>query len=259
MKKVFIWICCFVWCYALGITAQTVTPESLVRNVDESALFCNDTSVYVVKLKMDWPEHIGNNTMLSLQHYLTQFFFDEEGDKFLPALNLFTRTKGLPADSMPDFSDEHRYYIDCTLKLLWYAPDEWLTLYAYKQERNGEGRVLSSKRQYFTYDMKNDKVITQKDIFNQSRLWGIYDDDYRIVFEELVEHFAQVGEHDYIDMSKVPQNVALYQNRLMIDLGESLTNVGRDNMSLIPLEHLTFLFTKDFKKRVKTKNRPTGE
>jgi hypothetical protein len=62
-----------------------------------------------------------------------------------------------------------------------------------------------------------------------------------------------VGEHDYIDMSKVPQNVALYQNRLMIDLGESLTNVGRDNMSLIPLEHLTFLFTKDFKKRVKTK------
>jgi len=36
-------------------------------------------------------------------------------------------------------------------------------------------------------------------------------------------------------------------------LGESATNVGRDNMSLIPLEHLTFLFTKDFKKRVKTK------
>lgn len=253
MRRVFIWICCLTWCYVLGINAQTDAHDSMVRSVDESVLFRNDTSVYVVKLQMHWPERVGTNTMLPLQHYLTQFFFNEEGDKFLPALNQFTRSKGLPADSMPDFSDEHRYYIDCTLKLLWYGPDEWLTLYAYKQERNGAGRVLSTKRQYFTYDLKNDKVLTQKDIFNQSRVWGTYDDDYRIVFEELVEHFAQVGEHDYIDMSKLPRDVAFYKDAVLFDLGESETNPGRDNLSLVSTEYLHDFFTKDIRKRVKQK------
>ena len=113
--------------------------------------------------------------------------------------------------------------------------------------------MLSTKRQYFTYDLKNDKVLTQKDIFNQSRVWGTNDDDYRIVFEELVEHFAQVGEHDYIDMSKLPRDVAFYKDAVLFDLGESETHPGRDNLSLVSTEYLHDFFTKDIRKRVKKK------
>jgi hypothetical protein len=233
--------------------AQSSSDETRMRTVDDCVLFCNDTSVHVLKFQLNWPDKLGDADLTPLQQYLTLFFFGTEANEFVPALNTYTSSLGAPTDSMPDMEDEHRYYQDCKLKVFWYLPHQFLSLYAYKQERNGEGRVLSTKRRYFTYDLVNGRVLTQKDIFNQSRVWGTYDDDYRIVFEELVEHFAQVGEHDYIDMSKLPRDVALYKESILFDLGESETQPGRDNLSVVPAEHLSFLFTKEIKKRLKSK------
>ena len=253
MRRVLFCAVCLWACTHLACVAQSSNDETRMRTVDDCGLFSNDTSVHVLKLQLNWPDKIGDADLTPLQQYLTTFFFGIEATDFVSALNAYTASMGAVVDSMPDMEAAHRYYQDCKLKAIWYSPHQFLSLYAYKQERNGEGRVLSTKRRYFTYDLVNGRVLTQKDIFNQSRVWGTYDDDYRIVFEELVEHFAQVGEHDYIDMSKLPRDVALYKESILFDLGESETQPGRDNLSVVPAEHLSFLFTKEIKKRLKSK------
>ena len=253
MRRVLFCAACLCTFVQLACVAQSSDDDNRMRTVDDCGLFSNDTSVHVVKLQLNWPERIGDADLTSLQQYLNIFFFGSESADFVTALNTYTASMGTVVDSMPDMEAAHRYYQDCKLKVLWFAPRQFLTLYAYKQERNGEGRVLSTKRRYFTYDLTDGRILTQKDIFVQSRVWGTYDDDYRIVFEELVEHFAQVGEHDYIDMSKLPRDVALYKESVLFDLGESESQPGRDNLSMVPAEHLSFLFTKDIKKRLKQK------
>lgn len=250
MKRHFLLAFCLWWCTMFSV-AQVSDTDNLMRTVDESELFVNDTSIHLMKLQVNWPEKVGNANMEPLQKYLSMFFFGLEAGDFVSALNRYVTPMGTPTDSMPERDNAHRYYEDLQLKVVWFSRDQCLTFYAYKQVRNGEGKTLESKRRYFTYDLVNGKVLTQKDIFNQSRLWGVYDDDYRILFEELLEQFAQVGENDYIDISKQPTDVALYKDNLLIDLGESDTRPGHDNFSLIPMEYLTSFFSKDFKKWMK--------
>ena len=138
MRRVLFCVVCLWACTHLACVAQSSNDETRMRTVDDCGLFSNDTSVHVLKLQLNWPDKIGDADLMPLQQYLTTFFFGTEATDFVSALNAYTASMGAVVDSMPDMEAAHRYYQDCKLKAIWYSPHQFLSLYAYKQERNGE-------------------------------------------------------------------------------------------------------------------------
>ena len=74
------------------------------------------------------------------------------------------------------------------------------------EERN-ETSVITQKYSYFTFDLINKKVLTQKDVFNQTRMWQ--DANIRSQFCELLDYMANTHTADSIDWDHLPNQFAL--------------------------------------------------
>ena len=113
-------------------------------------------------------------------------------------------------------------------------------------EKCNESSVVVSNHSYFTFDLLNNRMLTQKDVFNQTRLWqnaGI-----RYQFCEVLDTTSNASPFDSIDWDRLPEQFALMGQRTLFDLGAD--NAG-GVWSEVDNAVIDVLFSKNFKKWLK--------
>lgn len=220
-----------------------------VRYQYETRLYRHGDDLYLVTLSLEWPQRLNASTMPALQHFLTSYLLGSESEGMLTGLRHYFSTLGERLTAMPDDDSLHRHYIELSTQLFWYEPNRYVSLYAYRQERDGEGHILETKHRFFTYDLPGDRILTQKEVFNHSKMWGAYSDQFRIPFEEqLVKNAVFGNAADYVDISKLPRDMALMGDAILFDLGGAPEHASYNNLSFIAKSELTYIFEKSFKK-----------
>ena len=80
----------------------------------------------------------------------------------------------------------------------------YISFLARLEERNATS-VITTKHSYFTFDLINKKILTQNDVFNQTRMWQ--DPNVRYQFYELLDYTANTHTEDSIDLGYSTQSV----------------------------------------------------
>lgn len=128
------------------------------------------------------------------------------------------------------------------LRCLWLEPGRYISFLARLEERNATS-VITAKHSYFTFDLINKKVLTQNDVFNQTRMWQ--DPNVRYQFYELLDYTANTHTEDSINWDLLPNQFALIGQNIRFDLG---VDSGGGVYSEVSNDMVDVLFSKSFKK-----------
>ncbi|MCR5076912.1 MAG: energy transducer TonB [Prevotella sp.] len=230
---------------SLTVSAQsagTVASRDAMLFESSRHLFQNSSRVSLVSQDMEWPKGLGGSTLPDLQRYLTVFFFGREAESYDEGWRTFKAACGNEIVRMPEVAGlQHRYY-DMTLRCLWLEVGRYVSFFARFEERS-DSLVLASKHQYFTYDLVNNRILSQKDVFHQARMWQ--DADLRYQFCEVLDAMANVELTDSVDWDRLPGQFALRGSDILFDLGVDDTG---QTYSLVADNVIDVLLARNFKK-----------
>lgn len=233
--------------------AQDQNLSHAVRYQHEKRLYCNGDTLCVLTLDLEWPQRINNSELPVLQRFLTSYLLGEEASGMLTGLRRYLSRLGERLTAMPDDDAElFRRYIELNSQIFWNESNRYVSLYAFRQERDGDGHLIETKHRFFTYDLLNDRILSEADVFNHNMMWEDEEGTYRIPFEEeLVKHSVFGGETDYVDISTMPREIALMGDAVLFDLGGAPKHASYNNLSFIKIEDLSYILSRAFKKYMK--------
>lgn len=230
--------------FAFSQSAGTVVSGNAFAYKAEHHLFQKGNKLTLVSLNLEWPRVIDYSKAEPLQRYLTSFLFGEETLSLDDAWERLSAECGKEISAMPEHGAKDIEYKDIQLKVLDNRHGKYISLYAYVQERDSTA-IRSTHSHYFTFDLINNKVLGQDDVFIKSKVW--YNTEWRYVFEEAVQQTLVVDpmETGELWLDSVPnqfylKNAAAY---LMVK-----GSPGRNSYSVLGLDVLAPLLTKRFKK-----------
>ena len=237
----------FVSLVAYGQTAGTIASKDAMLYDSSRHLYENGNKLTIVSKDLEWPKGLGGSVLTELQQYLTAFFFGQASDSYDAGWKKFESLQGKEVHAIKDDTGRERRYYDMGLRCLWLEQGRYVSFLARLEERN-EIRVITQKYSYFTFDLINKKVLTQKDVFNQTRMWQ--DANIRSQFCELLDYMANTHTADSIDWEHLPNQFALEGQNIRFDLG---VDKSGGVYSDVTDDMVDVLFSKDFKRWMKQK------
>ena len=232
----------FVSFVAFGQSAGTVASKDAILYESSRHLYEKDNTLTIVSKELEWPKGLDGSLLPELQHYLTTFFFGQPSDSYEAGWKQFESLQGKEVRVIKDDAGSGRIFYDMGLRCLWLEPGRYISFLARLEERNATS-VIAAKHSYFTFDLINKKVLTQKDVFNQTRLWQ--DPNVRYQFYELLDYTANTHTEDSIDWDILPNQFALIGQNIRFDLG---VDSGGGVYSEVSNDMVDVLFSKSFKK-----------
>ena len=232
----------FVSLVAFAQSAGTVASKDAMLYESSRHLYEKGNRLTIISKDFEWPKGLDGSVLPELQHYLTSFFFGQPSDSYAAGWKQFESSLGKEVGAIKDDASAERHYYDMGLRCLWLEPGRYISFLARLEERN-ETSVITAKHSYFTFDLINKKVLTQKDVFNQARLWQ--DPNVRYQFCELLDNMANTQTADSIDWDHLPNQFALIGQNIRFDLG---VDNGGGVYSDVRNDMIDVLFSKNFKK-----------
>ena len=232
----------FVSLVAFAQSAGTVASKDAMLYESSRHLYEKGNTLTIISKDFEWPKGLDGSVLPELQHYLTTFFFGQPSDSYEAGWKQFESLQGKEVRAIKDDADAERHYYDMGLRCLWLEPGRYISFLARLEERN-ETSVITAKHSYFTFDLINKKVLTQKDVFNQTRLWQ--DPNVRYQLCELLDNMANTQTADSIDWDHLPNQFALIGQNIRFDLG---VDNGGGVYSDVRTDMIDVLFSKSFKK-----------
>lgn len=226
----------------LSLTAHAQTaPKSkqyYMTYTAETWLAQNGQDVWLVSTDLEWPRVLDDCTLLALQAYLSEHLLGVEATSPAEAFARLEQRTGHRITQMPGAPSVKRHYLSCQLSMTHYEPGHYASFFLKASETDGEGRAARATRQWLTYDIVNDRVLTADDVFHEANLSGRYDDTSRIAFETLMAQNAQCNEAEMasIDLRTLPRDFAVEGSVMRFGLGGA-----SDNFSFIAIDHLNQL------------------
>ena len=237
----------FVSLVAFGQSAGTVASKDAILYESSRHLYEKGNTLTIVSKDFEWPKGLDGSVLPVLQQHLTAFFFGQSSDSYETGWKQFESLQGTEVRTIKDDAGAERHYYDMGLRCLWLESGRYISFLARLEERNATS-VIAAKHSYFTFDLINKKVLTQKDVFNQTRLWQ--DPNVRYQFYELLDYTANTHTEDsneavYVSLSTdsvfpeiLPQfdgnlAAAIAQNISYTGLNPATTPVGRTYASFI--------------------------
>ena len=232
----------FVSLMAFAQSAGTVASKDAMLYESSRHLYEKGNTLTIISNDFEWPKGLDGSVLPELQHYLTSFFFGQPSDSYAVGWKQFESLQGKEVRAIKDDAGAKRHYYDMGLRCLWLEPGRYISFLARLEERN-ETSVITEKHSYFTFDLINKKVLLQKDVFNQTRLWQ--DPNVRYQFCELLDNMANTQTADSIDWDRLPNQFALIGQNIRFDLG---VDSGGGVYSEVSNDMVDVLFSKSFKK-----------
>lgn len=232
----------FVSLVAFAQSAGTVASKDAMLYESSRHLYEKGNRLTIISKDFEWPKGLDGSVLPELQHYLTSFFFGQPSDSYAAGWKQFESSLGKEVGAIKDDAGAKRHYYDMELRCLWLEPGRYISFLARLEERN-ETSVITEKHSYFTFDLINKKVLLQKDVFNQTRLWQ--DPNVRYQFCELLDNMANTQTADSIDWDRLPNQFALIGQNIRFDLG---VDSGGGVYSEVSNDMVDVLFSKSFKK-----------
>ena len=232
----------FVSLMAFAQSAGTVASKDAMLYESSRHLYEKGNTLTIISNDFEWPKGLDGSVLPELQHYLTSFFFGQPSDSYAAGWKQFESLQGKEVRAIKDDADAKRHYYDMELRCLWLEPGRYISFLARLEERN-ETSVIMAKHSYFTFDLINKKVLSQKDVFNQARLWQ--DPNIRYQFYELLDYTANTHTEDSINWDLLPNQFALIGQNIRFDLG---VDSGGGVYSEVSNDMVDVLFSKSFKK-----------
>lgn len=232
----------FVSLVAFAQSAGTVASKDAMLYESSRHLYEKGNTLTIISNDFEWPKGLYGSVLPELQHYLTSFFFGQPSDSYAAGWKQFESSLGKEVRAIKDDADAKRHYYDMELRCLWLEPGRYISFLARLEERN-ETSVIMAKHSYFTFDLINKKVLSQKDVFNQARLWQ--DPNVRYQFYELLDYTANTHTEDSINWDILPNQFALIGQNIRFDLG---VDSGGGVYSEVSNDMVDVLFSKSFKK-----------
>ena len=232
----------FVSLVAFAQSAGTVASKDAMLYESSRHLYEKGNTLTIISKDFEWAKGLDGSILPELQHYLTTFFFGQPSDSYEAGWKQFESLQGKEVRAIKDDASAERHYYDMGLRCLWLEPGRYISFLARLEERN-ETSVITAKHSYFTFDLINKKVLTQKDVFNQTRLWQ--DAGIRYQFCELLDNMANTQTIDSIDWDHLPNQFALVGENILFDLG---VDKGGGVYSEVRNDMIDVLFSKNFKK-----------
>lgn len=198
-----------------------------------------------ISMDMEWPKGLNGSLLPELQRSLTTFFFGQPSDSYEAGRRSFLSAHGEEIQTIEEGKTFIQRYCEMHLRCLWLEPGRYISFLA-RMEKCNESSVVVSNHSYFTFDLLNNRMLTQKDVFNQTRLWqnaGI-----RYQFCEVLDTTSNASPFDSIDWDRLPGQFALMGQRTLFDLGAD--NAG-GVWSEVDNAVIDVLFSKNFKKWLK--------
>lgn len=250
-------ICLCVFAYAQ--TPASRAKSYHVNYTDETWLAQNGQDVWLVRLDLEWPQVLDDCVMPQLQTYLSEKVLGVQASSYRDAFAALERKAGARISRMPDDNTLTRHYLNASLQITWYEPGRYVSFRLQSSETDSNGRATRSDRQWFTYDIVNDRVLTADDVFHTSNMAGTYDETNRMVFENLIAENARCSESEMasIDLRTLPKDFAVEGALMRFGLGGT-----SDNYSYMTMEHMEQLsllnrkFQKWYKGEAKAKTAP---
>ena len=232
----------FVSLVGFAQSAGTIAPRDAILYESSRHLYQKGNELTLVSKDIEWPKGLNGSVLPVLQQYLTNFFFGQPSDSYDAGWKQFASSQGKEVQTIKEDATGGRLYYDMILRCLWLEQGRYISFLARFEERN-ETSVLVAKHSYFTFDLINNKVMTQKDVFNQTHLWQ--DAGVRYQFCELLDNMANKQAADSIDWDHLPNQFALVGQKILFDLG--VDNSG-SVYSEVRNDMIEVLFSKNFKK-----------
>ncbi len=232
----------FVSLVAFAQSAGTVASKDAMLYESSRHLYEKGNTLTIISKDFEWAKGLDGSILPELQHYLTTFFFGQSSDSYEAGWKQFESLQGKEVRAIKDDASAERHYYEMGLRCLWLEPGRYISFLARLEERN-ETSVITAKHSYFTFDLINKKVLTQKDVFNQTRLWQ--DAGIRYQFCELLDNMANTQAADSIDWDRLPNQFALIGQNIRFDLG---VDSGGGVYSEVSNDMVDVLFSKSFKK-----------
>ena len=232
----------FVSLVAFGQSAGTVASKDAMLYESSRHLYEKGNTLTIVSKDFEWPKGLDGSVLPALQQHLTAFFFGQSSDSYETGWKQFESLQGTEVRTIKDDAGAERHYYDMGLRCLWLEPGRYISFLARLEERNATS-VIAAKHSYFTFDLINKKVLTQNDVFNQTRMWQ--DPNVRYQFYELLDYTANTHTEDSINWDLLPNQFALIGQNIRFDLG---VDNGGGVYSEVSNDMVDVLFSKSFKK-----------
>lgn len=250
---------CALMC--MGISAQTTqkSKTTYIMYEKETWLARNGQDVWLVKTDMEWPRVLDDYTLPALHTYLAKHLLGVDASTPTDAYAQLHRKTGEHITQMPDGANIERHYLNCQLNMTHYEEDRYVSFFLKATETDSNGKAIRAERQWMTYDIVNDRILTAEDVFHSANMAGLYDDTSRITFETLIAQNAQCNEAEManIDLRTLPLDFSVEGTVMRFGLGGT-----NDNYSFVAMEHLEQLsllnrkFLKWYKSEGKQKTTP---
>lgn len=232
----------FVSLMAFGQSAGTIASKDAMLYESSRHLYEKGDTLTIISKDFEWPKGLDGSVLPELQHYLTSFFFNQSSESYDTGWKRFESSLGKEVRTIKDDADAERRFYDMGLRCLWLEPGRYISFLARLEERNATS-VITAKHSYFTFDLINKKVLTQNDVFNQTRMWQ--DPNVRYQFYELLDYTTNTHTEDSIDWDILPNQFALIGQNIRFDLG---VDSGGGVYSEVSNDMVDVLFSKSFKK-----------
>ena len=232
----------FVSLMAFGQSAGTIASKDAMLYESSRHLYEKGDTLTIISKDFEWPKGLDGSLLPELQHYLTSFFFNQPSESYDTGWKQFESSLGKEVRTIKDDAGAERRFYDMGLRCLWLEPGRYISFLARLEERNATS-VITAKHSYFTFDLINKKVLTQNDVFNQTRMWQ--DPNVRYQFYELLDYTANTHTEDSINWDLLPNQFALIGQNIRFDLG---VDNGGGVYSEVSNDMVDVLFSKSFKK-----------
>ena len=232
----------FVSLMAFGQSAGTIASKDAMLYESSRHLYEKGDTLTIISKDLNGQKAW---MALSYQNYsiiLQAFSLIQPSESYDTGWKQFESSLGKEVRTIKDDADAERRFYDMGLRCLWLEPGRYISFLARLEERNATS-VITAKHSYFTFDLINKKVLTQNDVFNQTRMWQ--DPNVRYQFYELLDYTANTHTEDSINWDLLPNQFALIGQNIRFDLG---VDSGGGVYSEVSNDMVDVLFSKSFKK-----------
>ena len=160
----------FVSLMAFAQSAGTVASKDAMLYESSRHLYEKGNTLTIISKDFEWPKGLDGSVLPELQHYLTSFFFNQPSESYETGWKRFESSLGKEVRVINDDAGAERRFYDMGLRCLWLEPGRYISFLARLEDCNATS-VITAKHSYFTFDLINKKVLTQNDVFNQTRMW----------------------------------------------------------------------------------------
>lgn len=203
---------------------------NIIKYISENKLYRSGNEVTITNLDLEWPVSLGGKSMPALQKKLCEDLLKVNASNMQSGWTEFHNKLGTEIRQMPDLVKRHNLYLK--LHELWLENGRYISFYFKRQEIDGDGTQHDGLKQFFTYDIANDEILSLDETFSQ------YTDEYnRVAFETLLEQGSVCDDNDKpnIDLTVLPEDFAVLGDAMMIGLGGP---IDHDDYSVVSVNNL---------------------